>query len=259
MRALSTGWARLIRCQTDGRRRHCGVLVEPVPRRISTARRASRRTVLTVVTVRGEQRPRMRWWRWSPHNACHWRDQRGRPAPRRRAGAAWAAALVGEYGLPAVVSVHAANSGASLGGWSTWASSSGMHRRPRSIGVGCRAVVFELPASVVGQLGLSRNSASSGPAFRACATVVPVHGDKSFREVQTPESRANSTRKLQIQALGCRRGLRGLKAVVSAPAIQMCCGGLVKRAFLQGHSRRSVTRRWRGWLAGDLLRGRGWL
>ena len=56
MRALSTGWARLIRCQTDGRRRHCGVLAEPVPRRISTARPASRRTVLTVVTVRGEQR-----------------------------------------------------------------------------------------------------------------------------------------------------------------------------------------------------------
>jgi hypothetical protein len=56
MRALSTGWARLIRCQIDGRRRHCGVLAEPVPRRISTARPASRRTVLTVVTVRGEQR-----------------------------------------------------------------------------------------------------------------------------------------------------------------------------------------------------------
>jgi hypothetical protein len=31
-------------------------MAEPVPRRISTARPASRRTVLTVVTVRGEQR-----------------------------------------------------------------------------------------------------------------------------------------------------------------------------------------------------------
>ena len=191
----------------------------------------------------------MRWWRWSPHNACHWRDRRGRPVPRRRALAAWAAGSCrrvrhcrrwfrSKRPIPR----------ASLGGWSTWASSSGMHRRPRSIGVGCRAVVFELSAPVVGQLGLHHEIARP----LALRQGVRYRGTCPWRQVPSgmganPPSRGPTRlENFRYEALGCRRGLRGLKAVVSAPAIQMCCGRLVKRAFLQGHSRRSVTRRWCG-------------
>lgn len=191
----------------------------------------------------------MRWWRWSPHNVCHWRDQRGRTVSQRRAGAARAAAswLRVPHGRRQFRSKRPVPR-ASLGGWSTWASSPALHRRARSIGAGCRAVAFELPARVVGQCCLDREVAR----LLALCQGVRYRGTCPWRQVPSgrganPRSRGPTRlENFRYEALGYRRGLRGVKAVVSAPVIQMCCGGLVKRAFLQGYSWRSVTRRWCG-------------
>ena len=145
----------------------------------------------------------MRWWRWSPHNACHWRDRRGRPVPRRRAVAAWAAGSClrvrhcrrwfrSKRPIPR----------ASLGGWSTWASSSGhapattIHWRRlsrscfRAARTCCRVARFT-----------SRNSASSGPVSgRALPWYLSMETSPFGEGCKPTESRANSTRKLQIRS-----------------------------------------------------------
>ena len=145
----------------------------------------------------------MRWWRWSPHNACHWRDQRGRPAPRRRAGAARAAASwLRVPAAPAVVSVHAANSESQprrlvhMGVVVGAAPASTIHWRRlsrscfRAARTCCRAARFR-----------SRNSASSGPVSgRALPWYLSMETSPFGDGCKPTESRANSTRKLQIRS-----------------------------------------------------------
>ena len=188
----------------------------------------------------------------------------GPPLPRRRATAVRAVALAFECG--------AAGGGfgprrqlrrATLGGWSTSASSSGWRRRQRSIGGACRAVVFELPARIAGQPRFrSRMSASSGPVVRACATVVPVHGDKSLRGmgVNPPSRVGRSTRKLQMRSPRLPPGASwseggGVRAGYSGALRRSCEKSVPTGSFEAARSLAAGV----GWLAGDLLRGRAWL
>jgi hypothetical protein len=126
--------------------------------------------------------------------------------------------------LPAVVSVQAANS----------------ESHPRRL-VHMGVVVGDAPATTIHWRRLSRScfraartccraasfrsriSASSSPASgHALPWYLSMETSPFGDGCKPTESRANSTRKLHYEALGCRRGLRGLKAVVSAPAIQVC-------------------------------------
>ena len=127
-------------------------------------------------------------------------------------------------------------------------------------------------ASVVAQLFSSCPRACCRAArFRSrnervlwpCVQGVRYRGTCPWRQVPSgmganPPSRGPTRlENFRYEALGCRRGLRrwpeggGVRAGYSD-----VCGGLVKRAFLQGDSRCSVTRRWCGMARGDLLRGR---
>ena len=150
--------------------------------------------------------------------------------------------------LPAVVSVQAANS----------------ESQPRRL-VHMGVVVGDAPATTIHWRRLSRScfraariccrvarfrsrsSASSGPVLgHALPWYLSMETSPFGDGCKPTESRVNSTRKLPMRSPRLPPGASCLKAVVSAPAIQVRCGGLVKRAFLQGHSRCSFTRRWCG-------------
>jgi hypothetical protein len=149
---------------------------------------------------------------------------------------------------PAVVSVHAANS----------------ESQPRRL-VHMGVVVGDAPASTIHWRRLSRscfraartccraarfrsrNSASSGPVTgRALPWYLSMETSPFGDGCKPTESRANSTRKLQIRSPRLPPGASWSEGGGVRAGYSDVLRRLVKRAFLQGHSRRSVTRRWCG-------------